>query len=268
MTIVVFEFMKVDDKQYIEHKVFEELALYSNFYRQWSFSIMHWVPVGTTAIMNIDTYVYSSIHETLESIKDLLIKGRINDSYSLLRKYYDGTLINVYVNLVLEEGFNYENFIIPQIENWKNGTAQLHSSKITKYVEDASKLAAINILLKKGDIYKKIVQRCNDHLHYNYYKNILKNDTQIYNPNRLKELDLFLEDVNAIFIKHLSQIFYLKDHYMMSSDHQDNLDLGLQPEVGSQYLVAPFIQDIFHTVMTKRMDIVNTIKQKSSMELE
>jgi hypothetical protein len=42
----------------------------------------------------------------------------------------------------------------------------------------------------------------------------------------------------------------------------------MQPEENSQYWVAPFIQDIFHEVITpERPDITAAIKANSAMQL-
>lgn len=70
-----------------------------SFYESLAFIVMHWVPQGTSSFINIDTYAYSSIQGTLESIKMVLAKGRINDSFALLSKYYDVTIITLYSNL-------------------------------------------------------------------------------------------------------------------------------------------------------------------------
>jgi hypothetical protein len=55
----------------------------------------------------------------------------------------------------------------------------------------------------------------------------------------------------------------------MSSDYIDCLELGMTPEEGSQYWVAPFIQKIFNNLVTlKRPDIAKEIKANSIMKLE
>jgi hypothetical protein len=56
---------------------------------------------------------------------------------------------------------------------------------------------------------------------------------------------------------------------MMSSDYIDALDCGMTPEDGSQYNVAPFIQEIFNSIIEKyRPDIALEIKLKTVMRLE
>jgi hypothetical protein len=66
--------------EYLNHNVFKKIQDYSDFYSDLSFSIMCWVPIGTTGIINFDTYVFSSISGTLDSIKEILEKGRLNVS--------------------------------------------------------------------------------------------------------------------------------------------------------------------------------------------
>jgi hypothetical protein len=221
-------------KEYSEHPIFTQLDYYTDFYDSLSFSIMGFVSMGTTAITNIDTYAYSSMKGTIESINDVLKKGRINDAYSLLRKYYDSTMINVYASLYLHDNQNIENFIVYKIDNWLKGSETIPEYRIiSKYIKDSPKLSAINKLLQRDDRYKKIRDRCNDHIHYNFYQHYLLNDSNIYNPNRTKYLTIFAKDIEAIFIQHLIYTFYLNDHYMVSSDYLDSIEMGIQPEEDS-----------------------------------
>lgn len=85
----------------------------------------------------------------------------------------------------------------------------------------------------------------------------------------LHYLNDFSKDLENLFILHLSYLFYLKDQYMMSSDYVDSMDLGLTPEEGSQYFVAPFVQEIFDKVIKKdRMDLAIAIKNNTAMMLK
>lgn len=267
-----FEEMKPEDrlgKEYTEHSIFEQLKYYSEFYDSLSFSIMRWSSMGTKAILNLDTYTYSSIKGTINSITEILSRGRINDAYALLRKYYDSTIINVYTNLYLMDNFRIDNFIVEKIDNWRQGTDTIPEYRvISKYIKESPKLLPLNNLLNRDDRYKKIRDRCNNNTHYNFYSNILLNDNQIHNPNRIKWLNVFSKDIEAIFIQHIAYVFYLNEHYMMSSDYIDCLDIGVQPEEGSQYWVASFVQEVFDKIIkTKRYDILEEIRKSTTMYL-
>lgn len=259
------------ERAYREHHVFKQLSEYAEFYNDLATSVMGWVTQGTIgSVFNIDTYVYSSIQGTLDSIKDILTKGRINDSYALLRKYHDSIVINIYSNLYLNDNFSIENFVVEKINNWLHGKESLPEYRImSDYIRKSGKLADINILLYKDNTYKEIRDRCNDHTHYNFYHNLLLNDDNLYIKNRFNILNQFSKDLENLFILHLSYVFYLKDQYMMASDYVDSLDLGLVPEEDSQYFVAPFIQEIFDNVIKKnRIDLAVEIKSHTVMRLE
>lgn len=259
------------DEVYKRHPAFEQLSEYAEFYENLSNSVMGWITQGTIgSVLNIDTYLYSSIQGTLQSIKEILIKGRINDSYALLRKYHDSVIINVYSNLYLDDNFSIENFVVEKINNWLHGKEQLPKYRVmSDYIRKSEKLAEINVLLYKDNVYREIRERCNDHTHYNFYQNLLLNDSEIYLKNRFGILNQFSKDLQHLFILHFTYLFYLKDHYMMSSDYVDSMDLGLVPEEDSQYFVAPFIQEIFDKVIKKnRMDLAVEIKRHTTMRLE
>ena len=139
---------------------------------------MNWISQGTKAITNIDTYVYSSIQGTLESIHDLLLKGRINDSYALLRKYYDSSIINVYSNLYLSDHVSIDNFIVSQIDNWRKGTETLPEFRImSKYIlficKNCNKAAISELWPSTKDISKKKL------LCRNCFKNTIYKATKI-----------------------------------------------------------------------------------------
>lgn len=261
--------MQVTEKAYKEHYVFGELDRYEHFYKQLAMSVFSFASMGTKAICNFDTYTYSSIQGTVESIKVILLAGRINDAYALLRKYYDSVIINVYSNLYLKDHFSSECFIVEKINDWLQGKEKLPEFRMmSQYIQASGMLKPINDLLHVNDRYKQLRSRCNDHMHYNFFRNLMLNDNEIHIEKRGWWLEKFAEDVRDVFILHLGYIFFLNDHYMMSRDYLDALDCNMQPEENSQYWVAPFIQDIIDEVIVPiRPEIAVSIKANSSMQL-
>jgi hypothetical protein len=261
--------MMVIDKAYKEHRGFSELETYIDFYNSFSKSVMGFATMGTTAMVNMDTYVYSSIQGTIDSIKSLLEKGRINDSYCLLRKYYDSVIINVYSNLYIEDNCSVDKFIVEKINNWLHGKDQLPEYRVmSQYIRKSEKLKGINQCLDTENRYKSIRSRCNDHTHYNYFHHVMLNDNEVYIKDRILVLDNLFKDIRDIFILHLSYIFCLHDHYMMSSDYVDYLECGMPPPENSQYWVSPFIQKTFDEVIKEnRPDIASLILSNTCMQL-
>lgn len=266
--------MQVNSKEYQEHEIFDDLTTYAKFYDNLSFLNMHWVTQGVSGLLNMDTYIFSSIQGTLESIYDVLKRGRINDAYALLRKYYDSSIINIYSNLYLDDHFSIDNFVVEKIEKWRRGTESIPGfEKMSKYILASSKVKEISQLLYanggfKDSTFEGIRQRCNDHTHYLYYNTLLLNDNKVYVKERMEILERFRNDLREIFILHLGYLFYMNDHYMMSSDYLDCLEFGEKPAEDLEYHVAPFVQRIFDTVIEKyRPDITSAIKTHSKMQL-
>jgi len=262
-------------KNYLEHGVFGQLTEYAEFFKSLSDTTMGFVSSGSYTVTNIDTYVFTSIQGTLESIHDILFKGRINDSYPLLRKYYDSAIINIYTNLYLQDNFGLDNFIVEKIDNWVKGKEKIPSFKVmSDYIIKSPKVAEITDLIYnastfKGSSLEKIRNKCNEHTHYFYYHNLLINDNEIYLPKRINLLDTFSKELREIFILHISYLFYINDHYMSSTDYMDCMECGMTPEENSQYWVASFVQDIFDNWIKKyRPDIARTIKSSTCMKLE
>ena len=261
--------MMVTDPCYQSHEVFGQLDRHIEFYKNLAYSTFHWMSVGTRAICSIDSYVFSSIQGTLSSIRTILADGRINDAYALLRKYHDSVTINIYSILYLQEHVSIENRIVEQIDDWLRGKAQLPEYRImSQYIRSSAKVAPVTALLFVDGRYKGLRDRCNDHTHYNFYQNVLLNDNQIVLPGRLCALDQFSADLRDVLILHLACMFFVNDHYMMSSDYVDALECGMTPEPGSEYWVAPFVQEVFDQVVAKhRPDIAAAIMTHTSMRL-
>lgn len=260
----------IDSKDYQEHYIFSELKTYTEFYDSLSFSVSSFGTTGTDQVINLDTYILSSIKGTIESIFLILKDGKINDSYALLRKLYDSTIIHIYTNLYLDDRASIENFIVEKINNWIKGTEQLPEFRVmSNYIRKSEKVAAINGLLYSNDRYKDIRNRCNDNTHYNYFYNVILNDNEIHIEHRIKILNSLSVDIKDIFILHLAYLFFIKDHFMTSSDYMDALEIGIEPEIDSQYWVAPFIQEVLDNIVSKhRPDILKVVKQNSSMHLQ
>ena len=89
----------------------------------------------------------------------------------------------------------------------------------------------------------------------------------IYNSNRIKELDVLYYYTLQLFIFHFAYMYSLNPHYMMSSDYVDALDLGFQPEEGSQYWVAGYVSNVFEKYILTRPEIAEYMRTHSGMNL-
>lgn len=257
-------------------QAFEELDTYIDFYRSLALTTFPFATMGTRAACNIDSYIFSSMQNTIGSIQTILKEGKINDAYALLRKYSDSSIINIYTNLYLETEFTTEKVmarksaLVEKIDDWLMGKAKLpRVGPMLKYIYASPKAAPVESEAFSEADYEELRGRCNDHSHYNFYRFVLLNDPEIYVRGREEAVKQFGKDLRDMFIWHLGYLFYTQGHYMMSSNHIDYLDAGLTPEPDSQHWVAPFVQEIFdHTIKRHRPYMANLIKRDTAMHLK
>lgn len=267
--------MDTSDAHYREHAVFSDLVRYAGFYRDLADGIFQFASMGTTAACNIDTYVFTAIAGTLDSTGAVLRAGQINDAYSLLRKYHDSIVINIYSNLYLRDHFAVEpltpeSIIVRQVNDWLHGKSRLPEFRVmSQYIRDSKSVKELNVLLHKDGRYKAIRDRCNDHTHYNYFANVMLNNSEVHLPNRRRVVDQFQSDLRDLFVLHLGYSLSVNDHYMMSGDYMDYAECGEQPPDECQFWVAPYVQRIYDAVLrTHRPDVADLIKLSTRMHLE
>lgn len=261
--------MLITDKTYQNHKVFKELDRYSEFYGELATSVFQFLALGSGTPLNHESYIFSSMQGTLESIKTILKNGRINDAYALLRKFHDSSIINTYCTAYLKEHFSTNNFVVEKINSWIKGKEVIPEFRVmSQYIQKSDSLKPVYDLFKKDERYKSIRKRCNNHTHYNFYHHVLLNDKDIYIEHRKDWLDAMSKDVLNLVIQHLGYVFFQNWQYMMSSDYMDALECDMQPEEESQYWVAPFVQEMFNEVITPaRPDLTTLLKESTPMKL-
>jgi hypothetical protein len=58
------------------------------------------------------------------------------------------------------------------------------------------------------------------------------------------------------------------DHYLVSSDYIDCLEMRIQPEIGMEYWVAPFIKKVFEEIIVKfNPELAEELKKSTNMLL-
>lgn len=263
------ENMFINDPDYQEHQIFEDLDKYFDFYNDFALGVSRFVSMGVTAIVNIDQQIFTAMAGTIDSIRALLRIGRINDAYALLRKYYDTAIINVYSTLYLNDNFSMENFTVDRINDWLRGTVSLPEFRVmSQYVGESARVQAITPFFYQNNYYKGLRARCNNHVHYNAYKYLLFNNNEMFLPQRMHQIEQLRVDLKNLFILHISYVFFLNPAYLSSEDIIEHLDLGLTPEPGMENEVAPYIQVIFDDVVKRyRPDVAQVIFDNTPMNL-
>lgn len=266
----LFESQVAKDKEYQSHKIFTLLDSLIEFYNTVYMSGPDFLTNGVqSSMLNIDKVVCGSLAGTLDSVKVALKLGRINDAYALLRKYHDGIITVIYINVYIVENYSIDNFVIEKIQNWvKNNQILPSSKKMLNAIRNHKPLENLEKLFDFDGQYYQIRRLLNGNTHYNKLYYLWLNNNMIYIPNRTEELDNLYDYTLHLFIFHFAYMYSLNPHYMMSSDYIDALDSGMQPEEDSQYWVAPYVKDVFEKyIVTIRPDIAEYMKNHTTMEL-
>ncbi len=258
-------------KEYNDHKVFSILEEVIEFYEYMSGVAMGFIIPGYLYKGNIDRHIFSSMQGTTDSIKTILEKARIGDGFTLLRKFHDAIILNVFTLIKLEDGLENEfpKYVVDEINDWIIGEKKAPTyRKMSETLNSCSKLQKINELINHEAI-KDIRKRGNDNTHYNYLSNLIVNDNEIYIKYRLQALDRFQTDFETLFTLHLVYLFTVKGEYMSSSDYIDYKDMDMAPPDGSEYWVANIIQETLNKfVREKSPKIYQELKNNSFMKLE
>ena len=257
-----------DSPEYASHRLFATIDRYTKVYECLSMSVQPFLTMGTGAFINIDSYLFESIGGTLHSVRAIVGEGRINDGYALLRKYFDSITLSVYIDLYLNDQRD-KGLAVEQVNNWlRRGKPLPEYPKMRGYVARSHRLdPVIGMLLKADGRYKAIRDRCNGHMHHLDFESVLLNDKYVH-VERIPLLDQIEDDVTDLFVLHLTCIFFINEHYMMSSDYLDCRECGLDPPADAQYWVAPFVQDVFDDVLAvRRPDVCCALKRHTSMHL-
>lgn len=272
-----------------DHSVFETIALMISTYEVASMTAFSTLGQYRSRAHGIDSWFLDSISGTLASIRLCLSKGHISDAYGLLRSVVERTWLHTYLLERSSQGdllvqietdspeafaeslvrhFGTENWYDRAIEDWVVGRKSLPTLReIRPSLQTSQNMVDLNALFP-SNVDKEISDRCNDHLHVNFAKFLLSH----YDGYRLDKLvpacNQIETDLIFVVTKHLTHLFYFRQGYMASDDYVGSLDLGLEPEEGSQYWVAPVVQEFYDKLVSPQSPgIVDFLRAQTSMEL-
>lgn len=257
-------------KDYYEDEVFSTLHDIIDFYDFLSNNSFRFLgnSLITDVVLNLDTSIYDAICGTVESINVVLKNGRINDAYSLLRKYDDAIMVDTYKSVIFDK--ENEKFMSTLLDDDKDSSLKdfAKDSKIRAWVkfskklysqsQDMAKEIAKNSMLldvsnlikgNDGETFNKRRQTCNNNVHYNSWRTFILNDFRLIKSSGIwkRHLNNIKETVIQFFCLHFAYIYILHPAYYMAADHIDYLDCGETPPEGSEYWVANYVQEMFDT---------------------
>ncbi len=218
--------------------------------------------------------ILDSAHRSLNSIQLCCENCNLADAYTLIRKYRDDLFFYLYILYVQSNSDIFsENEINKHEKNiikWgKDNLKSLNINEILRYIGNSKFAKEAVIKYSLQDSFKKVSENLNNFVHSNG-KSFYNKPYNYYSNNNLikKYVEEIIYDINYITSTFIFLLILIREDYIMSTDYVDSLEIGLNPQEGSQYWVAPFITEYIN----KKMILISDewkkyLKSKVSMEI-
>lgn len=252
------------------HLVFDEIKYMMNFYESISDTCMSYIPQGAPGFMNYATYIYLALKGSLDSIQLTLKEGRITEAFTLVRKFFDDVLVEIYIDVIRKEQFDFENnFYVQDVEEWIRGKHRIPKlEKLLKILKESPSTRDIYPFFGWDTYLKRNRELLDDSVHSNRFRSILLNCNEVVVENRECELRNISIVLKQIFLIHLAFIFHLNDHYFMATDYMDYMDMGMEPPEGCTEWIASYAQEAFDKYIKPHTKLAEFIKSESGLKIE
>ncbi len=263
-------------KEYTEHSIFGDMELMMDIYNFLSYNSFGFIPDGLLGEwINYETYIFSSLKGTIESMKMLLESAHLNDAFAVLRKYFDEIMIAVFYVVYCQDQIKVNRdkilYTVQKLKDWRDGKAKSPKyDAIIKYLKRSKSFSDLmsKFVFEKDRGFGKIRSYLDDNMHINRYVLMLNNDNELHNQRRVNLLNRFHHYLKSIFSFHFTSIIFTTPHYLMATDYRDYLDCGGTPPEGSQNWVAPIGQEAFNKFLKPLPIIAEFLKKNTFLEFE
>ena len=212
---------------------------------------------------------------TAGSVISCCESGCMADAFSLLRKYRDDLFFYLFIQVYnasektenqSKNTKNMENSILRWI---KNDLCNLNIGTVMKAIGQSPQVMDAAQKYNLQQYFDTINARLNNYVHSNgisfYNRNI-----NAYPENGLKkQMQLLLKDMRFITISFLFLLTLCSPLSIMSTDYVDYLDCNMIPPEGSQYWVAPFVEEFFrNNIDLIDKNCMDYLKENTNMEFK
>lgn len=253
----------------LKKQIEEEINFIQNFYFLISDSCYLYLPLGTSFVFNFNSYFYTSMENTLDSIKILLKLNRISDAYNLTRKFFDDILVNIYIDIKCKENYQPEiNNKVEDVDNWLR-----EKYRIPKLIELLSTIKKSKYTCElyphfrwNTDL-KKIRNILDDTIHDNRYKYILLNCSKV-RVDREKHFQNIIDIINQLFKIHIAFIFYTNPHFLISQEIRFEMEMNDHIINENEIDIAPFAQEAFDKFIRPDKELSDLIKKNCFLKID
>lgn len=208
---------------------------------------------------------------TLKNIKSCLANGSLSDAYTLLRKVRDESLLYLYF-LTIVKNHNSKrvesNRKIKDLFDWYDSKISfIKNEDIFNYIRMYQNVDCVISEHKLDSEWEVLRIKLNDYVHTKGRQNAFSNFSQIYDYET--GFDEIREDIKYVAVSIIFILLLIDSTIIMSTDYIDHLEMNISPPEGSQYEVAPIVQDFINTYLKSyNNELVSFIKETSIMKIE
>ena len=210
---------------------------------------------------------YDAISNTLSSMSLLFQRGCYADAITLLRRLDDFFILDTYIMSLLQMdslkvSADFSKFLKTKenqlLRGW--GIGSVNRTKLPRrgvmidVIKNWSGLSDLDRLLEKSGTFLSVHKWLNDFVHANAFSHIVMNSEGVLPADAKSIVKQCLQIVRCLSVQHISYMLMLNPTLVSSEDYMMAMDDGEQPSKGMQYLVAPFVQEMFDHIFHKRRE--------------
>lgn len=194
--------------------------------------------------------IFQSLELTLCNLRHCCLHYCIADANTLLRKYRDDLFFSLYAAVYHEKELSGQNMEPDQtameknLFDWVNGNLHdLHFGIVLKHIAGLSSVKEIVERYGLKARFNAIGDELNDYVHgngINFYNGCFWKESDTAEP--IKRLRGISENLIKITVTFVLLAAICLPYYIMSTDYTDYLEAGQNPPDGSQYFVAPCVE--------------------------
>lgn len=194
--------------------------------------------------------IFQSLGLTLCNLRHCCLRYCMADANTLLRKYRDDLFFCLYAAVYHEKELSGHDMESDQsmmernLLDWVNGDLHdLHLGIVLKHIAGLSSVKEIVDRYGLKARFDAIGDELNDYVHgngINFYNECFWKGSDTAEP--VKRVKGISENLIKITVTFVLLVAICLPHYFMSTDYTDYLETEQNPPDGSQYFVAPFVE--------------------------
>lgn len=219
----------------------------------------------------VGTELLDSTVMTLKNIKSCLANGSLSDAYTLLRKVRDESLLFLYFLTIVKSHYSNRVNINKQIKHlfdwYDSKISYIKNEDIFNYIRNYQNVDSVISEHNLDTEWEALRIKLNDYVHTKGRRNAFSNYSQIYDYE--SGFEEIREDIKYVAVSFIFILLLIDDTIIMSTDYIDHLEMNMTPPEGSQYEVAPIVQNFINTYLKSyNNELVYFIKETSIMNIE